>query len=77
MFLRYPYLGHVVSLIVITPDPMKVDKVKKYPAPTSPMKVRQFLGLASYYRRFIKDFSKVAGPLYSLTSKDAPLSVDT
>ena len=74
MFLQseVPYLGHVVSRSGITPDPKKVDKVRNYPIPTNPTKVRQFLGLASYYRRFVKDFSKIASPLYSLTSKESP-----
>ena len=70
MFLQFevPYLGHVVSRSGITPDPKKVDKVRNYPIPTNPTKVRQFLDLASYYR-FVKEFSKIASPLYS---KEAP-----
>ena len=72
MFWRSEVPYYVVPRRGITPDPMKVDKVKNYPAPTNSSKVRQFLGLGSYYRRFIKDFSKVASPLYSLISKDRP-----
>ena len=73
MFLRpkVPYLGHIISREGVSPDTEKVDKVKYYPIPASPTEVRQFLGLASYYRRFMKDFAKVAKPLYSLTCKDA------
>ena len=47
-----PYLGHVVSREGIMPDPDKSDKVKRYPTPTD---VSQFLGLTSYYRRFIPE----------------------
>ena len=54
----------------VSPDPEKVEKVKNYPVPTNPTEVRQFLGLASYYRYFMKDFAKIAKPLYSLTCKD-------
>ena len=50
----------------LSPDPESVEKVKNYPLPTNPTEVRQFLGLASYYRRFMKP----AKPLYSPTCKD-------
>ncbi len=65
------YLGHVVSASGIKPDPAKVDKVRSYPTPTDATKVRQFLGLASYYRRFIPAFARIAHPLHALTKKDA------
>ena len=57
----------------VSPNPEKVEKVKYYPVPTNPTEVRQFLGLASYYRRSMKDFAKIAKPakpLYSPTCKD-------
>ena len=44
------YLGHVVSAAGVRQDPAKVEKMKQYPLPTDVTKVRQFLGLASYYR---------------------------
>ena len=53
----------------IAPDDGKVEKIGKYPPPRDTTQARQFLGLASYYRRFIPDFAKVALPLYALTKK--------
>lgn len=64
------YLGHVISQSGISPDPAKTVKVREFPVPTDVTKLRQFLGLASYYRRFIPRFAKVAGPLHSLTKKN-------
>ena len=55
----------------IKPDPKKIDTVKQYPVPVDVTPVRQFLGLTSYYRRFVADFSKIASPLHSLLKKDA------
>ena len=63
------YLGFVISKYGISPDDTKVDKVKNYPVPKDVTQVRQFLGLASYYRRFISNFARVASPLYALTKK--------
>ena len=45
-----PYLGHIVTRAGIKPDPAKIEQVKTYPVPSDVTKVRQFLGLASYYR---------------------------
>ena len=63
------YLGHVISSSGISPDPSKIQKVRHYPVLTDVKKVKQFLGLASYYRRFIPDFAKIANLLHSLTKK--------
>ena len=73
LFLReeVPYLGYVVTKQGIRPDVAKTEKVRDYPVPTSVTQVRQFLGFASYYRRFVPDFSKIASPLHSLLKKDA------
>nr|GEW32277.1 reverse transcriptase domain-containing protein [Tanacetum cinerariifolium] len=51
-------------------DPAKIKAVKNWASPTTPTQIRQFLGLAGYYRRFIKDFSKIAKSLTILTQKD-------
>ena len=63
------YLGFMISKHGISPDDRKVEKVKHYPVPRDVTQVRQFLGLASYYRRFIANFAKIASPLYTLTKK--------
>ncbi|GJV16708.1 putative reverse transcriptase domain, ribonuclease H-like domain, aspartic peptidase domain protein [Tanacetum coccineum] len=51
-------------------DPAKIEAVKNWTSPTTPTEIRQFLGLAGYYRRFIKDFSKIAKSLTELTQKN-------
>ena len=58
------YLGHVVSKNGISPDPDKVNAVMSWPIPTSPTELKSFLGLCSYYRRFIPHFSNIAHPLH-------------
>ena len=63
------YLGHVVSRKGIATDPDKIEAVKSWPSPTNIKEVRSFLGLASYYRRYIKGFADVARPLHRLTEK--------
>ena len=59
-------MGHIVSENGIEPDPAKVDKVVNWPTPSTPEAVRQFLGFVGYYRKFVKDFSKIARPLNDL-----------
>nr|GFC19019.1 putative reverse transcriptase domain-containing protein [Tanacetum cinerariifolium] len=49
--------------------PAKIESVKYWASPKSPTKIRQFLGLAGYYRRFIEGFSKIAKPMTKLTQK--------
>ena len=64
-------LGHVISSKGIEVDKAKVELIAKLPPPTSVNVVRQFLGHAGFYKRFINDFSKIAKPLYELLEKDA------
>src|SRR5256886_3044175 len=60
------FLGHIVGRDGRKVDPDKVEKVKNYPRPENISQLRGFLGLASYYRKFIKDFSMMAKPLTKL-----------
>ena len=66
------FLGYIVSGGGISADPKKVRAVTEYPRPNDLRALRAFLGLLSYYRRFIPRFSAIAQPLYSLTRKDTP-----
>ena len=63
--------GHLLTPEGIHPNPDRVAAVRNYPTPTSVKEVRQFLGLASYYRRFVKNFARIAQPLHNLTQKGA------
>ncbi|XP_029967090.1 LOW QUALITY PROTEIN: uncharacterized protein LOC115402705 [Salarias fasciatus] len=60
------FLGHVVNQAGVMPDPDKITAVTEWPIPTSVREVRAFLGLAGYYRRFVKGFAKIARPLNNL-----------
>ncbi len=63
------YLGHRVSGEGVGPDPEKTKAIVHFPPPCCVTTVRRFIGMASYYRRFVKDFSKIAGPLFELTKQ--------
>ena len=63
------FLGHVISADGLAPDPDKVAKVQNFQHTRSVHVLRSFLGLASYYRKFVRDFSKKAAPLYNLLKK--------
>jgi transposase InsO family protein len=65
------YLGHIVSAEGISTDPEKIEAIQNWPIPQDASDIRSGLGLFSYYRRFIKDYSKTARPLTKLTEKDA------
>lgn len=60
------FLGHVVDQNGVRPDPGKIKAVVDWPVPTTVKKVRAFLGLAGYYRRFVAGFAKIARPLNRL-----------
>ncbi|GKE54172.1 putative reverse transcriptase domain-containing protein, partial [Tanacetum coccineum] len=64
------FLGHVIDSSGIHVDPAKIEAVKNWASTTTPLEIRQFLGLAGYYRRFIEGFSKIAKPMTELTQKN-------
>ncbi|WVZ76071.1 hypothetical protein U9M48_024073 [Paspalum notatum var. saurae] len=68
------FLGHILSEKGVAVDPSKVECVLNWMQPETVTEIRSFLGLAGYYRRFIKDFSKTAKPMTSLTKKNARYS---
>ena len=65
------YLGFVINNKGISPDQKKVDAIRTLPAPTCVREVRSFVGMCSYYRRFIPNFSEIAEPIIALTRKHA------
>ena len=67
------YLGHIFSATGMSPDPEKVSAVSNWLSPNEVGTLRSFLGLASYYRRYIHKFSDIAAPLYHLMNKSVPL----
>ncbi|GJW22657.1 putative reverse transcriptase domain-containing protein [Tanacetum coccineum] len=64
------FIGYLIDSQGLHINPAKIEAVKNWTSPTTPTEIRQFLGLASYYRRFIKDFSKIAKSLTELTQKN-------
>jgi hypothetical protein len=64
------FLGHIVGKDGLQPEVKKVEKIKNMKRPESVTEVRSFLELCSYYRKFMKDFSKIAKPLFNLVKKD-------
>ncbi|GBG91903.1 hypothetical protein CBR_g53962 [Chara braunii] len=67
------FLGYIVTVDGLKPDPRKVAAIQEAPAPVTLTQVRAFLGLASYYRRFIKGFASIAKPLMNLLKKEEQL----
>jgi predicted aspartyl protease len=67
---RISFLGHVVSEEGVATDPEKISAVTSWPTPTNVSEVRSFLGLCTYYRRYVRSFATIAHPLNHLTVKD-------
>ena len=70
------FLGHVVSALGVSVDPEKVEAVMSLERPNSVFEIRSFLGLTGYYRRFIKDFSRLAALMTRLTRKEVEFDWD-
>ncbi|GKC84281.1 hypothetical protein Tco_1139998, partial [Tanacetum coccineum] len=66
---KVQFLGHVIDSRGIHMDPAKIESIKDWASPKTPTEIRQFLGLAGYYRRFIEGFSKIAKSMTKLTQK--------
>lgn len=71
------YLGYIIDKNGIRPSTENVDAILKYPLPRNIHEVHRFIGLASFFRRFIKDFSRIAKPLYDLLKKGAKFQFET
>ena len=69
---KVKYLGHIVSAEGVGTDPEKIEAVNHWPVPRNSQELRSFLGLCTYYRRFVANFSSIAKELYKLTEKNAP-----
>ena len=64
------YLGHIISKHGVRVNPENTEKVKTFPVPQNTKQVKSFLGMANYYRKFVKDFAQIASPLTSLLKKN-------
>ncbi|XP_074291591.1 putative mitochondrial protein AtMg00860 [Silene latifolia] len=73
---KVDFLGHIILKGGVVMDPTKIEAVSKWVAPKNVAEIRSFLGLTGYYRRFVKDFSKIARPLTSLMRKDSRFKWD-
>ena len=65
------YLGHTISVEGVSCEAGKGETVQNWPTPKTVTELRSFLGFASYYRRFIKGFTKIAGPLHDLVNESS------
>ena len=64
------FLGHLISSKGIQVDPKKIQTIQDLPTPVTQKDVRSFLGHTRYYRRFIRNFSKISSPLFAQLDKD-------
>ena len=65
------FLGIIVSGHEFKMDPMKIKAIREWPVPTNIREVQSFLGFTNYYRRFVKNYSKILGPITRLLKKES------
>ena len=68
------YLGLIISTEGIKMDSAKIEAIRQWDIPTCVQEVYSFVGFCNFYRRFIRNFSNIAGPLNALTKKDMPFA---
>ncbi|MCO5606704.1 hypothetical protein L7F22_060894 [Adiantum nelumboides] len=68
------FQGHIVSAAGVQMDPAKIEAIRNWPDLKNVHEVRSFLGLCSYYRRYVRKFAEIASPLHLLTQKEVPFS---
>ncbi len=66
------FVGHKIGINGIKPDPRNIEKIKNAQVPSNTTQLRRFLGLAQYYRQYVKDYADIAGLLYDILKDDAP-----
>lgn len=69
---NFEYLGHIVSKDGMKANPKKVEVIRNFPRPINIKQIQSFLGLCNYFRRYVKDFSKICKPLTTLLKKELP-----
>ena len=70
------FLGFIIGTEGIKVDPAKIEVIKAWEPPTTVRGVQSFLGMCNFYRRFIKNYSRIARPLHRLTRKEVPFKWD-
>lgn len=70
------YLGHIITPDGIKPNPDKIKAIKNYPIPKSTKQIKGFLGLTGYYRKFIKDYARIAKPMTLYLKKDSKIDLN-
>lgn len=69
---KFEYLGFIISELGISANPKKIEIIQNFPVPKTIKQVQSFLGILNYYRRFVRDFAKIAKPLTMLCKQDLP-----
>lgn len=69
---QFEYLGHIITKDGMKANPKKIEVIKNYPRPMNVRQIQSFLGLCSYFRRYVRDFSKISRPMTFLLKKEQP-----